>query len=394
MTTRIFRPASSPHAGLIPHLALCLVLFGETAGLAQSDPGILMVPTNGTSGRYTLSQGVLATAGTQVGPKGTFEQLGGTHAVAGALQVEGGVVLSGGGTAYAFYQMTDGEVISESLAVSVAVFTQAGGTNVTGALTIGPHNAQCTFKLSGGTLRTASTTLHGSWLGGIQHSAGTHEIEGRLQIQGDPFNRPAYVQTGGDVVAAELEIRQGTFRHQGGQVSIPGVVILEDGAWEEHAAEQSLGAIQLLGSSTSTIRLAGANTLLKIADSRALAWDSQARLVIEGWSGNLQGGGAQQILFGAGSPGLTAQQLNQISFKDPAGCAPGMYPARILPTGELAPGPFLNTIRNGGEPVLQWDNGVLQSATNPGGPFEDVVGAVSPHPLRGAEPQRFFRLRN
>jgi hypothetical protein len=55
------------------------------------------------------------------------------------------------------------------------------------------------------------------------------------------------------------------------------------------------------------------------------------------WSGSLYGGGQQQIFFGTNASSLTAQQLSQIQFQNPAGLAPGNYPARILPTGEIVP---------------------------------------------------------
>jgi hypothetical protein len=68
-------------------------------------------------------------------------------------------------------------------------------------------------------------------------------------------------------------------------------------------------------------------------------------------------------------------------------------------------GPVVNTVvarpqltfgRNGNELVLSWTGAfTLQSATNVTGTYVDLSGATSPYTNSiGAEPQRFFRLRN
>jgi hypothetical protein len=119
-------------------------------------------------------------------------------------------------------------------------------------------------------------------------------------------------------------------------------------------------------------------------------------LTIENWNGSTRGGGDQQIIFGNNSSGLTAGQVGQIQFHDPAGFAPGTYPPRILATGEITPapaGPMLEFQQNGNRLILQWDgNLTLQSATNVSGPYEDVSG-TSPYTNSFTSPQRFFRLR-
>jgi cellulose 1,4-beta-cellobiosidase len=44
--------------------------------------------------------------------------------------------------------------------------------------------------------------------------------------------------------------------------------------------------------------------------------------------------------------------------------------------------------------TLGWQNGTLQSATNIGGPWEDVVGAAPPaYIVTPDDPQRFFRVK-
>jgi hypothetical protein len=58
-------------------------------------------------------------------------------------------------------------------------------------------------------------------------------------------------------------------------------------------------------------------------------------------------------------------------------------------------GPTLNILPNAGRPVLQWSNGfTLQTATNIGGAYADVIGATSLYTNQLTNsPQRFFRLR-
>jgi hypothetical protein len=73
------------------------------------------------------------------------------------------------------------------------------------------------------------------------------------------------------------------------------------------------------------------------ADSSGVAWSNAVSLVVDGWSGHFFGGGQQQIIFGDNATGLTDSQLAQIQFRNPAGVAVGMYPARILATGEVVP---------------------------------------------------------
>jgi hypothetical protein len=43
---------------------------------------------------------------------------------------------------------------------------------------------------------------------------------------------------------------------------------------------------------------------------------------------------------------------------------------------------------------LTWNYGVLQSADSATGPWSDVQGASSPHPVDAGQSQRFFRIRN
>ncbi|HYG22952.1 MAG TPA: hypothetical protein VEH04_09230 [Verrucomicrobiae bacterium] len=364
---------------------------------AQDDPETLHIgppPSVGTS--YTLESGILETAGTRVGPQGTFEHTGGAHVVAGPLQLQGGNVLSGGGTAYAFYTLHGGHVLAHTVEVTVGVFAQNGGTNSAGELILGPHNAQCTFQLNAGELETQRTFVYGSWRGGFKQSGGRHRIAQQLSVSGDSFQRAVYTLAAGELHCADIEVRFGSFEQTAGQLVQSGILILDNAIWEVTGQDQKLGALQLAGEAAaeSTIRLAGERGRLQFEPSSSTDWSTDASLVIEGWNGSMRGGGAEQVVFGSDAQSLTPAQLSRVIFRNPTGAAPGDFPARLLPTGELVPGPFLESTANGSTMQLKWDTGyVLQGAENCSGPFEDVVGASSPFAYDGSNGIRYFRLR-
>ena len=120
-------------------------------------------------------------------------------------------------------------------------------------------------------------------------------------------------------------------------------------------------------------------------------------LTVSNWTGLTNGGGADQLLFGNNSSGLTQAQLHQIQFANPAGFPAGVYPATMLGTGEVVPTLWqvLLTSPNRNGFVLNWSGSyVLQSATNVEGPYSDVTGATSPYTNVSFQlPQQFFRLR-
>ena len=137
---------------------------------------------------------------------------------------------------------------------------------------------------------------------------------------------------------------------------------------------------------------------MSFPDSSAQAWAGGATLVVANWNGNLSGGGAEQLKCGTSQSGLTPNQLAQIQFTNPAGFAPGTYPAQILSTGEVVPtsAPTLGFQKSGANLVLNWPgNFILQNATNVAGPYVDITNATSPYGFDTSEfPKRFFRLRN
>jgi hypothetical protein len=84
----------------------------------------------------------------------------------------------------------------------------------------------------------------------------------------------------------------------------------------------------------ATIDLGTGASILRLANSASALW-APAALTIAGWSGSVDGLGQDEVFFGTNANGLTALQLSQIRFLDPLGFAPGIYGAKLLPTGEL-----------------------------------------------------------
>src|SRR5205085_4644170 len=80
--------------------------------------------------------------------------------------------------------------------------------------------------------------------------------------------------------------------------------------------------------------------VLHFSNSSSQTW--AGTLSLWDWSGTpTTGGGAEQILFGGDSTGLTAGQLLQVSFYSDGGSTLISNSALILADGEIIPGPMV-----------------------------------------------------
>ncbi len=99
-----------------------------------------------------------------------------------------------------------------------------------------------------------------------------------------------------------------------------------------------IGALTLQAS--SVIDLGSGKSILAFANSSSATWTSGQVLSIWNWTGNLAGGGADQIYFGTDTSGLSSGQLAQIEFFSGAGTGSyGLGVAALLANGELVPIP-------------------------------------------------------
>ncbi len=375
--------------------------------------GALVVGTWDSLGRndsaYALHEGTLATTNTLVHPDSHFGQSGGLHLVDGPLSVRGNIARLT--PRRAFYNLSDGLVRSHSLEVDLALFEQLGGTNeVAGDLRVAevPYIGENQYILSAGVLTTSNTivspTLVGTFIqsGGAHIVAGTLDLPARMSSSSSDISRVNYRLEGGRLDVRDIRVgTNSAFVHVSGIISNYGTLILAGGRWQSATGEHQLGALKLNASSTNASLLLDDNaTTLRFANSAGISWESAGVLIIHNWRGSTNTGGPHRIFFGTNESGLTAQQLTQIRFRNPAGFAAGDYFTTILATGEIVPleptgpGPSITYQRSPGQLTLEWPSSyTLQTATNIAGPFEDV-NTNSPYTLdTTADRQRYFRFR-
>jgi hypothetical protein len=361
--------------------------------------------------RYDLhAGGLLQCSSTTVGPGYVvwFFNATGSHLIDGPLNLLGVRDPSAGFLNRPFYQIGgDGALRCRSLTVSNGLFVQTSGTNdIAGDLLLGSSDMPTEYNLFDGRL-TASNTIArvGRFTNDyFYHEGGVYVVANRLDVSGASPDAVVYALirtsmfTFPELIAPDIRVTSGIFDHRGGSVSNSGTITLAGAAWQEGTAGSThLGALRLgSAAANSTISFTYNLATIRFLASAAQPWVSDARLLIKNWSGSTNGGGNNQIIFGNSSAGLTAQQLSQIRFRDPAGLPAGDYAARILATGEIVPvsQPSLAYTRNGSRLIIQWSPGyTLQTSTNISGPFGDV-NTSSPYDIQpGSEPQRYFRLR-
>jgi hypothetical protein len=355
------------------------------------------------SGDYTLSNGVLVTSDTTLGPWGGFAQSGGTHTTT-SLGLYGDQT-GPSWASYAEYSLSGGILSAGNISAQAAYFTQSGGTNqVAGDLNMSWRSWYgSTYNLSGGVLLASNNTMVCSVYSGcgFTQSGGLQVVSNLLTVSRADDSATGYVNAysrgfvlaGGQLTTRDILVDNGaTFHHNGGTLSNSGTVTLADGIWEANTNQQQLGRLVLAQGTNSGIYMPAAAAVLRFAASGGIAWSGPALLTIENWNGSLTGGGAHQIYFGTNAAGLSAAQLAQLQFRDPAGSS-GVYPATILASGEIVPARLLVSRPAGRNLQISWAPGMrLQTSTNISGPYSDVPGAPNPYLASFNEPRRFFRL--
>jgi hypothetical protein len=199
--------------------------------------------------------------------------------------------------------------------------------------------------------------------------------------------------TGGNLSVNNISISNGAAFHQnGGTINHSGLMTLAGGSWQARPGQQTLGPLRLATGTLadSSINFPGSASVLRIANCSGQTWSQTANLNITNWHGSASGGGSSQLYCGSDANGLTAQQLARIRFS----ISGGLFPARILATGEIVPQQLLTYSRSSNTLTLTWGPGwFLQSSTNVVGPYLDVQNANSPYAASMPGPRKFFRLR-
>ena len=302
----------------------------QSGGTNTSGPFLLgsVTPSiyNGMS-FYTMSNGVLNATNGTVNYLGYLNQNGGTINITGQFSMPSFFISSPPGyLVYGQFIMDDGTFSAGSFTFSGNVL-QSGGTNiVAGDLTA--NELQGHYSLNGGFLATSNTVLH---YGSISQTGGSHIVQNSLILE--TYALP-YTMTGGQLTAPNIEIST-AFVHNGGTVTNSNMLILEGswihGSWIENTPAVQLGRLQL--NASGYLLLTNGPCAVRFLDSSEQVWADNASLYITNWSGLLNGGGQSQVFFGNNADGLTASQLTHVLFV----FAPGNYPAKMLPSGEIVP---------------------------------------------------------
>jgi autotransporter-associated beta strand protein len=212
------------------------------------------------------------------------------------------------------------------------------GANTTSAKTIYVSNNVTTFscivsntagitKTGPGMLTlsvsTANTYGSPSANGNTTVSAGTLQLSKTAGV--------AAVANGNLMVNSTGTLRLGAADQIG--IAIP--LTLNGGTFQTAGFSEQLGTLKV--SANSTIDLGAGAGILKFAASSGVVWTGGTVLTLSNWNGSISGGGAEQVVFGGNTSGLSASQVAQVRFVNPRGFSPGSYASVILASGEVVP---------------------------------------------------------
>lgn len=350
-------------------------------------------------GSYTLADGVLFAGGVSVGPGCAFNQSGGLN-FSGGIGLDGTYVLHG--PRPAGFNLSGGRLSTPGISVSFGFFSQTGGTNqVSGDLTLSGtgYGASQQYSLAGGQLTESNlTVIAGPGGASFSQRGGVHFIANQLMMAGQLACD--FALHDGSLTVPNIEVASGAkFHHIGGRLTSSGTLTLALGTWDEQTTGQQFGPLQLgylihnyySGGTNSTLCFPTNSCVMRFANSSALPWTNNTALLIDGWNGASFGGGKHQLIFGSNATGLNAAQLGQILFHNPVG-QPGMYPATILPSGEVVPRWSLGIQSMGGNLALNWGGDlVIEAATNVLGPYQILTNLHSPLLLPLTNSSMYFR---
>lgn len=150
-------------------------------------------------------------------------------------------------------------------------------------------------------------------------TVGTVKIAANLSGKGDlTMNGTGTLElaSGASVNVNSIDLSGGSLLlTQDNQVSSGVDLTLSGGTLNLNGNDLSIDSLTLTGN--SIIDFGGGDSILNFTDSSSVSWTEGATLTIVNWSGNIGGGGGDQLLFG--NSGLTAGQMAQIQFLNPAG---------------------------------------------------------------------------
>ncbi len=342
-------------------------------------------PPNG-NGVYSLHKGTLISGNASVG-YGEFDQYDGRHIVIDDLGLSG---FSDDGSLPSGYMLAGGFLNCGSIDMFAhGDFLQSGGTNSVGGRL---YMNRATYDMTGGMLSDSNLYVDQDYPNiptKFIQASGLHHITNMLTCFG------YYELDFGTLIAPVISLH-GTLSLGPSPAVVTNVTsfTLIGGTLQLSNTTQQLAPLTLSGN--GAIEFLAAGNKLTFADSSGQTWTDRVTLVVSNWNGSTSGGGEDQLFFGSSANGLTAAQVREIQFINPASLPAGTWSAKILPTGEVVPAvPSLTLSLNSLNPIIAWPSGnfILQATTNLSAPFVDI--STSPPFTNDTTqfPSRFFRLR-
>lgn len=228
---------------------------------------------------------------------------------------------------------------------AIGVATSGGSINTKSTIDLGSSNR--TFNITDGTT-TFSSAIIGDGGGITKTGDGTLTLAlttGAALTEGNERN----TYTGETVVnGGQLNVSTALYNTsavrvsnatlaldplQSNLINDDAAIYLAAGAVLKMGGNETLGALSVNGSVILDLSLG--TSLIGFANSSAEDW-SGGLLTILGWDGDVNGGGAEQVVFADGSSGL-GSRIDQIQFSQ----ADGLYTARMLDSGEIVPGDLI-----------------------------------------------------
>jgi autotransporter-associated beta strand protein len=315
-----------------------------TKGSTSSDTALLTLSgANTYTGATIVNGGTLqagvATVGTTSGAFGVNSAVtlannsGATLALNGFNNTIGS--LTGGGA-------TGGNVTLGSATLTVgsdntSPAAYSGVISGTGGLT---KSGSGTLTLSGANTYSGVTTINAGTLKLDNAGTTTARLANTTNIT---------VNAGGTLLLASSSGSSTDRINDAATMTLNGGTFNTGGLKEGSTGTAGVGALTLQANSIIDLGVASTTSILHFAASNLAAWTAAKTLTIHDWNGSLSGGGAEELLFGTSSSGLTASQIAEIQFLNPSGLGPGTWGAKILATGEIVPVPEPST----------WAGGVL-----------------------------------
>ena len=212
------------------------------------------------------------------------------------------------------------------------------GANTTPAKTISVSNSVTTFSCivsnTAGITKTGPGTLTLS--GVTANTYGSASANGNTTVSGGTL-KLAKTASVAAVANGTLIVNAGGILLLGDADQIGSAVplTLNGGTFQTAGFNEELGTLKV--SANATIDLGAGASIARFAASSSVGWTGGVFLNISNWNGSINGGGAEQVIFGSDASGLSAGQVAQIRFVNPQGFPAGAYSAVILTTGEVVP---------------------------------------------------------